>query len=101
MMPQELVSLDYPSGAVCPSRVICKPVGKRRFSAWLGDEFLGHAIARVDGMWTGKTPCDQTFPGRVDRKAALLSLLMMHRPSFDDSAFGSSTLSASTTGQAT
>jgi hypothetical protein len=90
MMLQELVSLDYPPGAMCPSHVICKPVGKRRFAAWLGDKFLGHAIARVDGMWTSKTPCDQTYPGRVDREAALLSLLMLHRPSFDDSPFGSS-----------
>jgi len=90
MMRQELVSLDYPPGATCPSHVICKPVGKRRFAGWLDDEFLGLAIERVDGMWTRKRPYDQTHPGRVDREAALLSLLMLHRRSFDESAFGSS-----------
>jgi hypothetical protein len=46
----------------------------------LGDKFLGHAIARVDGMWTSKTPREETFPGRLDREAALLSLLAHHRP---------------------
>jgi len=80
---------------------MCKSVGRHRFAAWLGDEFLGHAIARVEKMRTSKTPCDQTFLGRVDREAALLSLLMLHRPSFDDSAFGSSALSTPRTGQAT
>jgi hypothetical protein len=100
MMPQGLVSLDHPPGAGDLSSVICKPVGERRFAPWLDDEFLGHAIARVDGMGTGETPCDQTFPGRVDRDAARLPLLVLHRPSFDDSAFDSSAGSPHTTGQA-
>jgi hypothetical protein len=87
-MPPEFVSLEYPPGSACSSRVLCKPVGKRRYAAWLGDEFLGHAIARVDGMWTSKTPHDETFPGRIDREAALLSLLVLHRP-VGDSGFES------------
>ena len=42
-MPPELLSLDYPPGSACRSHVRCKPVGKRRYAAWLGDEFLGLA----------------------------------------------------------
>lgn len=79
-MPAELVSLDYPPGSVSPSHVLCKAVGERRYAAWLGDKFLGHAIARIDGMWTCKTPHEETFPGLLDRDAALLSLLALHRP---------------------
>ena len=40
-MSPELVSLDYPPASACRSHVRCKPVGKRRYAAWLGDEFLG------------------------------------------------------------
>ena len=79
MLP-EVVSLEYPPGAVCPTRVLCKPVAKRRYAAWLDNEFLGHAIARVGGLWTSKTPREETFPGRLDRESALLSLLSLHRP---------------------
>jgi hypothetical protein len=78
-MPKELVPLDYPPGSVSPLHVICRHVGKRRYAAWLGDEFIGHAIARVDGMWTSKTPRDETFPGGLDRVGALLSLLTHRR----------------------
>jgi hypothetical protein len=99
-MPPELVSHDCPPGSVCRSLVSCKPVGWRRHAAWLGNEFLGLAIARVDGMWTSKTPCDETFPGRPDREAALLYLLVPHRATQDDSAFDSSAVSAPLVGQA-
>jgi hypothetical protein len=87
-MPAEFVLLDYPPQCERPSRVLCKPAGKRRYSAWLGNEFLGHAIARVDGLWTSKTPRDETFPGCLDRQAALLSLLALHGP-VGDSPFES------------
>lgn len=99
-MPPELVSLDYPPGSVCRSHVSCKPVGKRRYAAWLGDEFLGLAIARVDGMWTSKTPRDETFPGRPDSEAALLYLLVLHTAPQAESAFDPSAVSESLVGQA-
>jgi hypothetical protein len=88
-MSEEVVSLEYPPGCVSPSCILCKPVGKRRYAAWLGNEFLGYAIARVDGMWTSKTPYDETFPGRQDREAALLSLLTLRGPPVDDAGFAS------------
>jgi hypothetical protein len=66
----------------------------------LGDEFLDLAIARVDGMWTSKARCDETFPGRPDREAALLYLLVLHRAPQEDSAFDSSAVSPSVAGQA-
>ena len=53
---------------------------KRRYAALLGEDFLGHAIARIDGMSTTKTPREETFPGRPDREAALLSRLARHGP---------------------
>jgi hypothetical protein len=74
-MAQELVSIDYPPGSTYSLCILWKPVAKRRYAAWLGDEFLGYAIARVDGKWTGKTPCDETFPGWFDREDALVTLL--------------------------
>jgi len=93
-MPQELVSLDYPPGSVCRSRVSCKPVGKRRYAVWLGDELLGLAIAHVDGIWSSETPCDETFPVRHDRETALLYLLVLQRATQNESAFDSSAVSA-------
>ena len=97
---EEFLSLDYPPGSVCRLHVSCRPVGKRRYAAWLGDEFLGLAIARVDGMWTSKTPRDETFPGRPDREAALLCLLVLHRAPRDDLAFDSSEVPEPWVGQA-
>ena len=87
-MPPELVSLDYPPGSMCRAHVSCKPVGKRRYAVWLDEKFLGHAIARVDGLWTSKTPREETFPGRLNREAALLSLLALHE-AVGDTAFES------------
>ena len=74
-MVDDYVQLSFPSGSGQPCRVRCCPAGKRRFSAWLDDEFLGHAIARVDGTWSGKSPREETYPGCVSRDAALLALL--------------------------
>ena len=84
-MPLELVSPGYPPGSVCRLHVSCKSVGERRYAARSSDEFLGLGIARIDGMWTRKTPCDETFPGRPDREAALLCLLVLHRAPQEDS----------------
>jgi hypothetical protein len=74
-MPDDFVTVAFPPGADSSLRIRCTPAGKRRFSAWLNHEFLGHAIARVDGTWTGKAPHEETFPGCADRDAALLGLL--------------------------
>jgi hypothetical protein len=74
-MVDDYVQLSFPSGSGEPCRVQCRPAGKRRFTAWLDDEFLGHAIARVDGTWSGKSPREETYPGCVSRDAALLALL--------------------------
>lgn len=64
-MPLEFVSLEYPPGSACPSRIVCKPVGKRRYAAWLGDEFLGHAIARVDGCGQVKRHATKPSQGEL------------------------------------
>lgn len=87
-MPQDLVLLDYPSGSTNSLCVLCRPVAKHRYAAWLGDEFLGYAIARVDGMWTGKTPSDETFPGGSDREEALAALLAHRGRSVEGSSRG-------------
>ena len=74
-MADDFVTVAFPTGAESRLRIRCAPAGKRRFTAWLDHEFLGHAIARVDGTWAGKTPREETYPGCVDRDAALLALL--------------------------
>ena len=74
-MVDDYVQLSFPSGSGEPYRIRCHPAGKRRFTAWLDHEFLGHAIARVDGTWSGKSPCEESYPGCVSREAALLALL--------------------------
>ena len=51
------------------------PAGKRRYAARVENEFLGHAIARVDGTWSGKTPDEVTHPGGCDLDGALTGLL--------------------------
>jgi hypothetical protein len=62
-------------GSDTPTSVVCKPAGKRRYAAWVDDQFLGHAIARVDGTWAVKARDEQTYPGFHDRAAALRGLL--------------------------
>ena len=74
-MSDDYVHIAFPPGSRSPLRIRCAPAGKRRFTAWLDHEFLGHTIARVDGTWTGKSPNDETYPGCADRDAALIGLL--------------------------
>lgn len=74
-MADDFVTVAFPPGTESALRIRCAPAGKRRFTAWLDREFLGHAIARVDGTWAGKSPREETYPGCVDRDAALLALL--------------------------
>jgi hypothetical protein len=52
-MHDNFVTVAFPPGADSSLRIRRTPAGKRHFSAWLNHEFLGHAIARVDGSWTG------------------------------------------------
>jgi hypothetical protein len=58
-----------------PIGVLCRPAGKRRYSAWADNQFLGQVIARVDGTWAAKAPDEQTYPGFVGQGAALQVLL--------------------------
>ena len=74
-MADEFVTVEFPSGAESTLRIRCAPAGKHRFAAWLDGEFIGQAISRVDGSWAGKSPYEETYPGCVDRNAALLGLL--------------------------
>ena len=74
-MPDHYVTVVFPPGAASALRIRCAPAGKRRFAVWLDREFLGHTIARIDGTWAGKSPREETYPGCVDRDAALLGLL--------------------------
>ena len=74
-MPDHYVNVVFPPGAASALRIRCTPAGKRRFAVWLDREFLGHTIARIDGTWAGKSPREETYPGCVDRDAALLGVL--------------------------
>lgn len=60
-----------------PIEIACRPAGKRRLSAWLDGHFLGHAVERVDGTWSGKTPDERTHPGCRDLESALRQLLAL------------------------
>jgi hypothetical protein len=82
-MESHQVCLGSEPGCGCsdgrPTRVLCKPAGKRRYSAWIDNQFLGQVIARVDGTWAAKAPDEQTYPGFVGQAAALRVLLELRR----------------------
>lgn len=74
-MGASIIPVSFPRGTQTPTVVRCIPAGKRRCAAWVDDQFLGHAIARVDGTWAGKTPDEVTHPGSLDLDEALARLL--------------------------
>ena len=74
-MDASIVAISFPRGSESYQSVRCLPAGKRRVAAWLEDEFLGHAIASVDGTWSGKTPDEVTHPGSRGFDDALTGLL--------------------------
>lgn len=74
-MGPSIVPVTFPRGSRTHTAVRCIPAGKRRCTVWINNEFLGHAIARVDGTWASKTPDEVTHPGRRDLAEALSGLL--------------------------
>lgn len=76
-MADDFVTVAFPAGSQRKVRVRCVPAGKRRFALWHEREFLGHAIARVDGTWAGKTPDERTHEVCANREAALQGLLAL------------------------
>ena len=62
-----------------PTRILFRPAGKGRYSAWVDNAFLGHAIEHGDGTWAVKAPDDEMFDGLPAQSDALRVLLELRR----------------------
>lgn len=76
-MLDDYVTVAFPTDSEQLVRVRCVPAGKRRYALWHESHFLGHAIARVDGTWAGKTPDERTHEVCASRETALQGLLAL------------------------
>jgi hypothetical protein len=63
-----------------PTRILCRPAGKCRYSAWADNQFLGQVIARADGTWAVEAADTQVQGGLRDQAAALRALLGLCTP---------------------